>query len=91
MNQKDEDVEQASRILRLLQIQSVRELQTIINESIVEIQSLTTETPKVDIRLGQVGRWLLNNWFNHFSRKFKKESEINFLCFIIAFLTRNFH
>lgn len=56
MNQKDEDVEQASRILRLLQIQSVRELQTIINESIVEIQSLTTETPKVDIRLGQVGR-----------------------------------
>lgn len=56
MNQKDEDVEQAARILRLLQIQSVREIQTIINETIVETQSLTTDTPKTDIRLGQVGR-----------------------------------
>lgn len=56
MNQKDEDVEQAARILRLLQIQSVRELQTLINETIVETQNLTTETPKIDIRLGHVGR-----------------------------------
>lgn len=56
MNQKDEDVEQASRILRLLQIQSVREIQTIINETIVETQLLTTDSPKTDTRLGQVGR-----------------------------------
>jgi len=56
MNQKDEDVEQAARILRLLQIQSVREIQTVINETIVETQSLTTDTPKTDVRLGQVGR-----------------------------------
>lgn len=56
MNQKDEDVEQAARILRLLQIQSVREMQTIINETIVETQSLTSDSPKTDSRLGQVGR-----------------------------------
>lgn len=56
MNQKDEDVEQAARILRLLQIQSVREIQTIINETIVETQSLTSDSPKTDTRLGKVGR-----------------------------------
>lgn len=56
MNQKDEDVEQAARILRLLQIQSLREMQTIINESIVECQSLTSDAPRTDTRLGQVGR-----------------------------------
>jgi RLL motif containing protein 1 len=56
MNQSDEDVEQAARILRLLQIQSIRGIQTIINETIVETQSFTTDTPKTDTRLGQVGR-----------------------------------
>lgn len=56
MNQEDADVEQAARILRLLQIQSVREIQTIINETIVETQLLTTDGPKTDTRLGQVGR-----------------------------------
>lgn len=56
MNQKDEDVEQAARILRLLQIQSVREMQTIINETIVDIQNLTSDGPVTDTRLGQVGR-----------------------------------
>jgi len=55
MNQKDEDVEQAARILRLLQIQSVREMQTIINETIVETQSLTSDAPITDTRLGKVG------------------------------------
>lgn len=56
MNQKDEDVEQAARILRLLQIQSVREIQTIINETIVEAQSFTSDAPLTDTRLGKVGR-----------------------------------
>lgn len=56
MNQKDEDVEKAARILRLLQIQSVREMQTIINETIVETQSLTSDAPITDTRLGKVGR-----------------------------------
>jgi RLL motif containing protein 1 len=54
MNQKDEDIEQAARILRLLQIQSVREIQTIINETIVETQLLTSDGPKTDTRM--VGR-----------------------------------
>lgn len=56
MNQTDADVEQAARILRLLQIQSVREMQTVINETIVETQSLTSDAPRTDTRLGQVGR-----------------------------------
>jgi RLL motif containing protein 1 len=56
MNQTDEDIEQAARILRLLQIQSVREMQTIINETIVETQLLTSDGPKTDTRIGKVGR-----------------------------------
>jgi RLL motif-containing protein 1 len=55
MNQTEEDVEQAARILRFLQIQSLREMQTIINETIVEIQDLVTVEPKTDTRLGRVG------------------------------------
>jgi RLL motif-containing protein 1 len=55
MNQPEEDVEQAARILRLLQIQSLREMQTIINETIVESQDLITSEPKTDTRLGKVG------------------------------------
>lgn len=53
---EDEDIEQAVKILRLLQIQSIRSMQTIINESIVEAQGLITDEPKTDARLGQVGR-----------------------------------
>lgn len=56
MNQEDEDIEQAARILRLLQIQSIREMQTVINETIVETQNLTSDAPKTDTRLGKVGR-----------------------------------
>jgi RLL motif containing protein 1 len=55
MNQQDADVEQAARILRLLQIQSIREMQTIINETIVECQDLITTAPKTDTKLGKVG------------------------------------
>jgi len=43
------------RILRLLQIQSLRQLQTRINETIVAVQSLTAN-PKTDTKLGKVGR-----------------------------------
>ncbi|XP_030374457.1 RNA transcription, translation and transport factor protein [Scaptodrosophila lebanonensis] len=42
------------RILRLLQIQSLRELQTQINETIVSVQDLTAN-PKTDTKLGKVG------------------------------------
>lgn len=55
MNQNDPDVEQAARILRLLQIQRLRELQTVINETIVEAQDFITTEPKTDTRLGKVG------------------------------------
>lgn len=44
------------RILRLLQIQSLRQLQTHINETIVAVQNLTAN-PKTDTKLGKVGRW----------------------------------
>lgn len=53
---EDEDVDQAVKILRLLQIQSIRSMQTIINEAIVDVQGLITDAPKTDTRLGQVGR-----------------------------------
>ncbi|GAB0092980.1 uncharacterized protein DMENIID0001_080320 [Sergentomyia squamirostris] len=51
----DSDLEQAARILRLLQIQSVRQLQTAINETIVVVQNLTAD-PRTDTKLGKVGR-----------------------------------
>lgn len=55
--QGDADVEQAMRILRLLQIQSIREMQTMINEAIVDSQGIITDiAPKVDTGLGRVGR-----------------------------------
>lgn len=50
----DPDLERAARILRLLQIQSVRKLQTGINEAIVTVQNLTAD-PKTDTKLGKVG------------------------------------
>nr|CAG4652054.1 EOG090X0ARU [Triops cancriformis] len=46
---------QAAKILRLLFIQDVRDLQTKINECIVKVQSLTAN-PKTDTKIGQVGR-----------------------------------
>ncbi|XP_017119294.1 RNA transcription, translation and transport factor protein [Drosophila elegans] len=42
------------RILRLLQIQSLRQLQTHINETIVAVQNITAN-PKTDTKLGKVG------------------------------------
>uniref|UniRef100_A0A336LPN2 CSON010682 protein n=1 Tax=Culicoides sonorensis TaxID=179676 RepID=A0A336LPN2_CULSO len=50
----NEDYETGARILRLLQIQSVRELQTVINETIVSVQNLTAD-PRTDSKLGKVG------------------------------------
>lgn len=50
----DANVDQAAKILRLLQIHHVRELQTQINETIVAVQALTAD-PKTDSKLGKVG------------------------------------
>lgn len=54
MNQKDEDMEQAARILRLLQVHGLRNIQTLINETIVTTQEVTAD-PKTDTKLGKVG------------------------------------
>ena len=48
----------AAKILRLLHIKDLRELQTQINAAIVAVQAITAN-PKTDSRLGQVGRWYL--------------------------------
>lgn len=48
------DLEVPIKILRLLQIQSVRQLQTGINEAIVAVQNITAD-PKTDTKLGKVG------------------------------------
>ena len=45
----------AAKILRLLHIKDLRELQTQINAAIVAVQAITAN-PKTDSRLGQVGR-----------------------------------
>ncbi|XP_046402283.1 RNA transcription, translation and transport factor protein [Ischnura elegans] len=45
---------QAAKVLRLLHIHELRDLQTKINECIVSVQS-TTANPKTDTRLGKVG------------------------------------
>lgn len=50
----DTDLDDAAKILRLLQIHSVRHLQTTINETIVAVQELTAN-PKTDTKLGKVG------------------------------------
>lgn len=50
----DKDLDEAAKILRLLQIHSVRNLQTVINETIVAVQELTAN-PKTDTKLGKVG------------------------------------
>ncbi|XP_030855191.1 RNA transcription, translation and transport factor protein [Strongylocentrotus purpuratus] len=52
---KDPVLNDAGRILRLLHINELRDLQTKINETIVAVQTLTAN-PKTDQRLGKVGR-----------------------------------
>lgn len=46
---------QAAKILRLLYIHNLRDLQTRINECIVAVQSVTAN-PKTDTKLGKVGK-----------------------------------
>ncbi|KAJ6635141.1 RNA transcription, translation and transport factor protein [Pseudolycoriella hygida] len=50
----DKNSDEAAKILRLLQIQSVRNVQTSVNENIVAIQEITAD-PKTDSKLGKVG------------------------------------
>ncbi|XP_053670115.1 RNA transcription, translation and transport factor protein-like [Anopheles nili] len=53
--EKDEqELEKAAQILRLLQIQNMRSIQTNINETIVSVQNVTAD-PKTDTALGKVG------------------------------------
>lgn len=52
---RDEVINNAARILRLLHVQELRDLQTKINEAIVCVQKITAN-PKTDQRLGKVGR-----------------------------------
>jgi len=52
---KDTAVDEVAKILRLIQIHNLRELQTQINSAIVTTQKLTAN-PKTDQSLGRVGR-----------------------------------
>ncbi|XP_078262829.1 RNA transcription, translation and transport factor protein [Rhinoraja longicauda] len=51
----DATLNEAARVLRLLHIEELRDLQTKINEAIVAVQSIIAD-PKTDHRLGKVGR-----------------------------------
>lgn len=53
--QNEPDLCQALKVLRLLNLKDLRELQDEINNTIEQIQMLTAN-PKTDTRLGQVGR-----------------------------------
>lgn len=48
------NLDEAAKILRLLQIHHTRNLQTAINETIVRVQEVTAD-PKTDTKLGKVG------------------------------------
>lgn len=50
----DSAVNEAAKILRLLHISQLRELQTRINEAIVAVQAITAD-PKTDQSLGRLG------------------------------------
>ncbi|XP_071963730.1 RNA transcription, translation and transport factor protein-like isoform X2 [Antedon mediterranea] len=52
---EDRNLNEAAKVLRLLHVNELRELQTKINEAIVSAQSVTAN-PKTDERLGKVGR-----------------------------------
>ncbi|XP_005996050.1 RNA transcription, translation and transport factor protein isoform X2 [Latimeria chalumnae] len=51
----DATLNDAARILRLLHVEELRDLQTKINEAIVAVQAIIAD-PKTDHRLGKVGR-----------------------------------
>ncbi|TKR72882.1 hypothetical protein L596_020268 [Steinernema carpocapsae] len=50
----DPKVDAAIRVLRLLHLQNMRELQTGINETLVAVQKVTAD-PKADVKVGRVG------------------------------------
>lgn len=50
----DSNLDEAAKILRLLQVHSTRNVQTAINETIVCVQQITAN-PKTDTKLGKVG------------------------------------
>lgn len=52
---KDRALNNAVKVLNLLYIQDLRDLQTQINEAIVNVQNITAN-PKTDTKLGKVGR-----------------------------------
>lgn len=54
-NTKDPALDEVGKILRLLQIHNLRDLQTRINAAIVSTQTITAN-PKTDQSLGRVGR-----------------------------------
>ncbi|KAK2165033.1 hypothetical protein NP493_1388g00026 [Ridgeia piscesae] len=51
----DEGTAEAAKILRLLHIHDLRELQDAVNQAIVAVQQITAN-PKTDTKLGKVGR-----------------------------------
>ena len=46
---------EAAKILRLLHVNELRDLQDSVNQAVVAVQSLTAN-PKTDTKLGKVGR-----------------------------------
>jgi RLL motif-containing protein 1 len=55
LNLGDPVLNNAAKILSILYIHDLRDLQTQINEAIVSVQNLTAN-PKTDTKLGKVGR-----------------------------------
>ena len=52
---KDAQVDRAAKVLRLLFINDLRDLQTLINETIVLMQEQTAD-PRTEAHLGKIGR-----------------------------------